>query len=246
MALQQYENAEDQAAAAGSLLDLDEFINFAEPDWIVHTTAVPNDPAFTDGKTWSFDNPGTVAGTVWDADIDGPDGWDQRNDASSVVVAVTDTGVRYTHEDLADNMWSDGGGQHGFDAYDDDTDPMDTNGHGTHVAGIIGARGNNGLGTTGVAWSVQLMALRFIGPNGGTTSDAIRVMNYARLNGAHIINASWGGGGFSEGLSDAIKACYAADIAIVAAAGNFTRDNDTIPHYPSGYEHSQCRVGCLK
>ena len=231
----QFGNPEDQAAAAKRLLELNEFIDFAEPDWIVHTAVTPNDPAFPEGKAWSFDNPGTVAGTLYDADIDGPDGWDQRNDASSVVVAVTDTGIRYTHEDLADNMWSDGSGQHGFDAYDEDTDPMDTNGHGTHVAGIIGARGNNGLGTTGVAWRVQLMALRFIGPNGGTTSDAIRVINYARLNGAHIINASWGGGGFSEGLSAAIKACYAADIPVVAAAGNFTRDNDTIIHYPSGY-----------
>lgn len=231
----QFENIDDQALAMEHLSELDEFINFAEPDWIVRTTTTPNDPAFFEGKAWSFDNPGTVAGTLYDADIDGPDGWDQRSDASSIVVAVTDTGIRYTHEDLAANMWTDESGQHGFDAYDDDMDPMDTNGHGTHVAGIIGARGDNGLGTAGVAWRVQLMALRFIGPNGGTTSDAIRVINYSRLNGAHIINASWGGGGYSEGLANAIKACYAADIPVVAAAGNFTRDNDTIIHYPSGY-----------
>ncbi len=233
--INQYENADDQVASINRLLGIDEFVNFAEPDWIVQTAVTPNDPAFTGGNTWSYDNPGTIAGTLYDADIDGPDGWDQRNNASSVVVAVTDTGIRYTHEDLASNMWNDGNGIHGWDAYSEDTDPMDTNGHGTHVAGIIGARGNNGLGTTGVAWSVQLMALRFIGPNGGTTSDAIRVINYARLNGAHIINASWGGGGYSQGLADAIKACYAADIPVVCAAGNYTRDNDTIIHYPSGY-----------
>lgn len=233
--LNQYENADDQVAAINRLLGVDEFVNFAEPDWLVQTSVTPNDPAFGSGNAWSYDNPGTIAGTLYDADIDAPDGWDQRNDASSVVVAVTDTGIRYTHEDLASNMWDDGSGVHGWDAYSEDTDPMDTNGHGTHVAGIIGARGNNGVGTTGVAWKVQLMALRFIGPNGGTTSDAIRVINFARLNGAHIINASWGGGGYSEGLANAIKACYAADIPVVTAAGNYSRNNDSIIHYPSGY-----------
>ncbi len=153
--INQYENADDQVASINRLLGIDEFVNFAEPDWIVQTTVTPNDPAFTGGNTWSYDNPGTIAGTLYDADIDGPDGWDQRNNASSVVVAVTDTGIRYTHEDLSSNMWNDGNGIHGWDAYSEDTDPMDTNGHGTHVAGIIGARGNNGLGTTGVAWIIR-------------------------------------------------------------------------------------------
>jgi subtilisin family serine protease len=233
--LSEFAAAGDQAENMERLLELDEFVDFAEPDWIVHTFLAPDDPAFTQGRMWAFDNPGRVAGTVPGADIDAKPGWAARSDASSVIVAVTDTGIRHTHQDLAPNMWTNGSGHHGFDAYDDDDNPTDPNGHGTHCAGTIGARGNNGVGTAGVAWNVQLMALRFIGPNGGTNSDAIRVINYARQNGAHIINASWGGGGFSQGLSNAISACHDAGIAFVAAAGNYTSDNDVLPMYPSAY-----------
>jgi subtilisin family serine protease len=233
--LAEFDAMGDQADHMDRLLALDEFIDFAEPDWIVHTCLMPDDPAFTQNRMWAFDNPGRVAGTLPGADIDAPNAWAARTDASNVIVAVTDTGIRDTHQDLAANMWTNASGHHGFDAYDDDDDPTDPNGHGTHCAGTIGARGNNGLGTAGVAWNVQLMALRFIGPNGGTNSDAIRVINYARQNGAHIINASWGGGGFSQGLLNAISACHDAGIAFVAAAGNYTSDNDVLPMYPSGY-----------
>ena len=231
-----FKAAEDQAANLRRLEALDEFVDFAEPDWIVHPAVEPNDPALSNGKLWGLRNNGTVAGTQNDADIDAPEGWNVRSTAPDVVVAVTDTGIRYTHEDLAPNMWTDSSGRHGFDAYDDDDDPMDIGGHGTHCAGTIGARGDNNLGIVGVAWDVQLMALRFLGPNGGTTSDAIRVINYARLNGADIISASWGGGGESRGLLQAIEACYAADIPIVAAAGNNQSDNDSMPFYPACYD----------
>lgn len=112
---------------------------------------------------------------------------------------------------------------------------MDIDGHGTHCAGIIGAQGNNGLGIAGVAWDVDIMAVRFIGPLGGTTSDAIYAMNYARLNAADIISASWGGSGYSRGLLAAITACYNADIPVVTAAGNERWDVDAKPQYPASY-----------
>lgn len=234
--LQDFQNADSHGKSIRDLMALEEFVNYAEPDYIVHPTATPNDPDYLSGKLWSLHNPGGIAGTTKDADIDAPEAWGIRNSAASVVVAVTDTGINYTHEDLAPNMWSNSAGEHGFDAYENDNDPMDTTGHGTHCAGTIGARGNNGKGITGVAWNVQLMAGRFLGPNGGTTSDAIRVINYARLNGAHIINASWGGGGYSQGLFAAIEACYMADISFIAAAGNDGMNTNSTPHYPSSYD----------
>ena len=234
--LEDFDDPEAQARHIGLLQRLDEFVDYAEPDWLVYPNAVPNDAAFAEGKMWGFHNPGSIPGTVADADIDAPEAWDVRNDASNVTVAVTDMGIRYTHEDLAPNMWTNANGEYGYDAYDVDTDPMDTDGHGTHCAGTIGAYGNNGVGTAGVAWKVKLMALRFLGPNGGATSDAITVINYARISGADIISASWGGDNYSHGLAAAIDACHAADIPFVAAAGNDSRNTDAIPHYPSSYE----------
>lgn len=163
--------------------------------------------------------------------------WDIRKDASNVVVTVTDTGVNYLHEDLVANMWSDPlTGDHGYDALDDDSDPMDLSGHGSHCAGTIGAKGNNGIGVTGVAWDVQIMAGRFIGEHGGTVSDAIKVIDYSRQHGAHIISASWGGGGFSKALYGAIENCSNAGMIFVAAAGNDHANNDYSPHYPSSYD----------
>lgn len=225
-----------QVRAMDALSALDEFIDFAEPDYLVFPCLAPNDPDYVAGKMWGLHNPGTAAGSKVDADIDAPEAWELITDASNILVAVTDTGIQYNHEDLRDNMWvHPDTGFFGFDAYDNDDDPMDVGGHGTHCAGTIGASGNNGKGMTGVAWKVQLMALRFLGPNGGSTSDSIRVVNYARLNGAHIISASWGGGGYSQGLFNAIQACQQAGIPFVAAAGNSSANNDATPQYPSSY-----------
>jgi subtilisin family serine protease len=235
--LPQFDQATDQTQAARDIAALEEFIDHAEPDYIVFPCLVPNDPAYSQGKLWGLHNPGNAAGTKSDADIDAPEAWDIRSDASSIVVAVTDTGIQYNHQDLAPNMWvHPTNGSFGFDAYDDDNDPMDVGGHGTHCAGTIGGRGNNGIGMTGVAWQVKLMGVRFLGPDGGSTSDSIRSVNYARQNGAHIISASWGGGGFSQSLYNAIKACGDAGIPFVAAAGNSSTNNDSTPHYPSSYD----------
>jgi len=235
-----------------ALAALADVVAFAEPDYLVWPCAEPNDPAYANNQLWGLRNLGGVSGYTAGADIDAPAAWSVRNDAGGVVVAVTDTGIRHDHEDLAPNMWrnatetagdgidNDGNGViddlFGYDAYGNDGDPIDSQGHGTHCAGTIGARGNNGLGMTGVAWNVQLMAGRFLGPNGGTTSDGIKVIDYARLKGAHVISASWDGGGFSVALKKAITACADAGIPFVAAAGNSGTDNDSLPHYPSSYD----------
>lgn len=235
--LPMFDAAKDQNRAAADLASLEEFINHAEPDYLVFPCITPNDPAYSQGNLWGLHNPGTSADSSLDADIDAPEGWDIRKDAPGIVVAVTDTGIQYNHEDLAPNMWTHPtNGSHGFDAYENDNNPMDVGGHGTHCAGTIGARGGNAKGLTGVAWDVKLMAVRFLGPNGGSTSDAIRSVNYARQNGARVISASWGGGGYSQSLYDAIKACGDAGIPFVAAAGNSTDNNDATPHYPSSYK----------
>jgi subtilisin family serine protease len=235
--LPEFAAADDQSKAAADLALSEEFVNYAEPDYLVFPSIAPNDPAYAQGKMWGLHNPGATADSKADADIDAPEAWDIRKEAPNIVVAVTDTGIKHDHEDLIANRWTHPttSGVYGYDAYDNDNEPMDTGGHGTHCAGTIGARGGNSLGLTGVAWNVKLMGVRFLGPNGGSTSDAIKVINYSRLNGADLISASWGGGGYSQGLSDAITACADAGIPFVAAAGNSSTNNDSTPHYPSSY-----------
>lgn len=243
---------DDPATLPQRIADLGELVEYAEPDYLVWPCVEPNDPAFAENKLWGLRNLGGVSGYTAGADIDASAAWAVKNDASNVIVAVTDTGIRYDHQDLAANMWlnsaeipdngidDDGNGVvddvFGYDAYANDGDPMDFQGHGTHCAGTIGARGDNGLGMTGVAWGVQLMSGRFLGPFGGTTSDGIKVIDYARQKGANVISASWGGGGNSLALKNAIAACAQADIVFVAAAGNSGTNNDSLPHYPSSYD----------
>jgi len=167
---------------------------------------------------------------------------------------VIDTGVRYTHDDLAANMWTnpgeiagnglddDGDGYvddvHGINAITGSGDPNDDNGHGTHVSGTIGAVGNNGIGVVGVAWGVKIMALKAFNSSGNAAgSDLIECINYATSKRANIINASWGCQNcFSESLREAIAAARNQGILFVAAAGNFSADNDSIPFYPAGYD----------
>lgn len=237
-------------AALQAINNLPGVVAYAEPDFIVHATTTPNDTRFA--EQWSLNNTGQTSGTA-DADIDAPEAWALTTGSNSVIVAVLDSGVDYTHPDLSANIWTNPGeiAGNGIDddgnGYIDDTrgwnflsgnnNPADTQNHGTHVAGIIGAAGNNNAGISGVAWQVKLMPVKFLSSSGfGTTSDAIAGINYARVKGAHIINHSWGGTTFSQLLKDAIDAAGTSGILNVCAANNGNGTNeDVTPNYPSGF-----------
>ncbi|MFO1446697.1 MAG: S8 family peptidase [Opitutaceae bacterium] len=225
-------------------------------DYLRRISVTPNDTDYLNGRLWGLHNTGQLSG-INDADIDAPEAWDIRNSASSVIVAVIDTGVRTTHEDLAANMWrnpgesGNGRENNGIDddgnGYIDDVfginartgsgNPTDDNGHGSHCAGTIGAVGNNGVGITGVAWSVKIMALKFLSATGeGADSDAIECIDYARRKGAHILSNSWGGGPGSSALETAIGATRTAGLIFVAAAGNEASDNDRVASFPANFD----------
>jgi len=211
-------------------------VEFAEPDYIIHAAAIPNDPQFTNGTLWALNNIGQNGG-VAGADIDATNGWDVITSASNIVVAIADSGIRYTHEDLAANMWTnpDDGG-HGYNAFTGTNDCSDDNGHGTLIAGVLGAVGNNGKGVTGVAWSVQMMACKCLDNLGnGSDSTLIACIDYARTHGARIINASLDSAGYSAAVSNAIVAARDAGILFIASAGNNSGDVDATPRYPACY-----------
>ena len=221
---------------------------YAEPVYIVHAQVTPNDPRF--GELYGLHNTGQTNG-VADADIDAPEAWDLQTGAR-VVVAVIDSGVDYNHQDLSQNIWSNAGeiagngidddkngyidDIRGWDFVNNDNNPMDDNRHGTHVAGTIAAQGNNGVGVVGVNWQAAIMPLKFLSSSGsGSTANAIKAVDYAAKMGARISNNSWGGGGFSQALSDAIARAGAAGHLFVAAAGNAGANNDASASYPANY-----------
>lgn len=183
--------------------------------------STPNDPLLN--KLWGMRNCGATKV------------WPRIYDSKKIIVAVIDSGVDYKHPDLQGNMWSRGG-KHGYDFYDNDDDPLDEQNHGTHVAGTIAAVGNNGVGVVGVSWKTQIMALRFLGPDGaGATSDAVKCIDWAVANGAHILNNSWGGPDTSPELSEAVARAERKGVLFVAAAGNTGgtgNNNDARPNYP--------------
>jgi subtilisin family serine protease len=226
---------------------------YAEADTVIRTDATPNDAYFS--SLWAMNNTGQSAngdpGTFND-DIDAAEAWNTFTGNPNLVVAVIDTGVQHAHGDLAPNIWTnaaevpgnwaddEGDGYvddvHGYDFYGRDGDPNDESGHGTHVAGTIGAAGNNGLGVTGVNWQCRLMPLRFIGPDGGYLSDAVLAIQYAVAHGATVINASWGSSSSAQSLYDAINQARSAGVLVVAAAGNASTNNDSTPYYPASYQ----------
>ena len=236
----------------------DPAVLYAEPDYTVRIEGIPNDSSFN--QLWGMNNTGQTGGTP-DADINAPEAWDITTGSADVVLAVIDTGIDYTHPDLAANAWSnpneiagnfiddDGNGYvddiHGIDTINNDSDPMDDNNHGTHVSGTIGATGNNALGVTGVNWNVQIAGCKFLSAIGaGSTADAIECLDYIwdlKVNrGINIVasNNSWGGGSYSQALYDAIAQQMNAGILFVAAVGSSGSDNDVTPNFPSSYNLS--------
>lgn len=205
------------ANAAISTLEDDPAVLYAEHDQPRTAAVAANDPLI--GSQWGLERVGA------------PSAWDVTTGSDDVLVAVVDTGVDDDHADLAANVVP------GWDFVDDDASPDDESatGHGTHVAGTIGARGNDGVGVSGMAWTVRLMPVRFLDATGsGTIADEIKAFAYAAARGARVVNASFGGPGFSQAERDAIAA--APDTLFVAAAGNDGEDDDVDPHYPCSYD----------
>ena len=240
-------------------LQNDPSVEYAQPNYIVSIDLTPNDPLYP--IQWPLNNTGQVypasgrfntpPGTP-DCDIDAPEAWDINTGNSNIVVAVVDTGVDYNHRDLDNNMWKnlaelsgtpavddDGNGYvddiYGYDFGNDDPDPIDDNGHGTHVSGTIAAEGDNNLDITGVCWNAKIMALKFLGAGGsGFIDDALDAFYYAADNGANITSNSWGGGGYSQTDQDVINYAHDQGLVMIASAGN---NPTSEPHYPAAYEN---------
>ncbi|MEN8007504.1 MAG: S8 family serine peptidase, partial [Candidatus Krumholzibacteriota bacterium] len=224
-------------------------IEIIEPNYIVDAVDIPTDPRFN--ELWGMYNTGQTGGTAG-ADIDATIAWDVFTGSHNIIVGVIDTGVDYNHPDLAANIWTnpgeiagngiddDGNGfiddTRGWDFINNDNDPMDDNGHGTHCSGTIGGIKDNGIGVVGVSPTVTIMPLKFLSAGGsGSIADAIDCLEYATMMGVNLTSNSWGGGGFSEAMRLAIADAGAHNDLFVAAAGNSGTDNDSSPHYPSSY-----------
>ncbi|MDX1948830.1 MAG: S8 family serine peptidase [Pirellulaceae bacterium] len=241
-------------SSALTALRASSLVEYAEPSYLLRVTDFPDDPKF--GSLYGLHNTGQSGGTP-DADIDAPEAWRITTGSADIVVAVIDTGIDLSHPDLAANIWNnpgeiadgrdnDGNGfvddLHGWDFVSDDNQPQDDYNHGTHVAGTIGAIGDNGLGVAGVNWHVQLMPLKIFSASGtSTTADMIAALQYAVANGARVSNHSYGGGAFSQAYSDVLNDLLATDRhLVVAAAGNGSYsgglNSDTRPFYPASYQ----------
>jgi subtilisin family serine protease len=234
-------------------------IEFAEPNYIYTHAATANDPYATVDYLWGMHTGfGSQATTAWGNNHTG---------SKAVYVGIIDEGVDYTHPDLTDNVWTnpgeiagngiddDGDGYaddvHGWDFYNNDNSTFDgaEDDHGTHVAGTIGAKGNNGVGVAGMNWDVNIISAKFLGPNGGSLADAVEAIDYMvnlkKTKGINIValNNSWGGGGYSDALFQAIERANQAGILFIAAAGNGNSagvgyDIDKQKSYPASYSNA--------
>ncbi len=212
---------------------------YAEPNYIYEAFVIPNDPYYS--QLWGMEK------------IQAPEAWDIQTGDSSIVVAVIDTGLDYNHEDIIGNVWQNAG-EMPDNGYDDDgngyvddvrgwnfvsnnNNPDDDNNHGTHCSGVIGAVGDNYTGVVGVNWNVKVMPLKFLNGGGsGDLDDAVSAIEYAIINGADVMSNSWGGGGYSQTMYDAISAADDEGIIFVAAAGNSYTNTDNNPAYPACYD----------
>ncbi len=245
-------------------LNVDPRVQYAEPNFLLSIDGLPNDPQYP--LQWGLDNSGQIMdgqiGSV-DADIDASEAWEVTTGSPGVIVAVIDTGVDFAHADLGGNnrdnstMWTnsgelcpgcstdgldnDGNGYiddwRGWDFVNYDDNPRDDNGHGSHVAGILGARANNSEGGAGIAYNTTIMALKaFTAGGGGAAGATVGAILYAAENGASIINASWGGITPSLTLEEAIVYAGEHGALFVAAGGNDGFDTDLIGHFPSALD----------
>lgn len=251
----------DRSAAARRLQE-DPAVAYAEPNWLLTHSAVASDSYYTNGSLWGMYGDATSPANAFGSQAG--EAWAAGNTGSaSVYVGVIDEGIQFDHPDLAGQVWTnpfddagdgfdnDGNGYvddiHGWDFANGDNTIYDggkrgtLDDHGTHVSGTIGARANNGTGVVGVSWDVTLISGKFLGRRGGTLANAVKAVDYfTDLKTRHNLNIvatnnSWGGGGFSQSLFDAISRANVAGILFIAAAGNDGRNNDTTVSYPSGY-----------
>jgi subtilisin family serine protease len=254
---------------AVTLYRADRDVEYAEPNYIRRALLTPNDTYFT--LLWGLQNTGQT-GCAQDADIDAPEAWSIQNDCTGIVIAVLDTGADLDHDDLMESIWRNTGedwsnGSPGNNGEDDDgngktddyygwdftagesgdNDPNDDNipyYHGTHVAGTIGARGNNGLGITGVCWGASIMILKILDEDGiGYLSGEIEAIAYALEKGTKIISLSFGGAGYSEIEYAALESARDAGVLVIAAAGNGgddqigdNNDETGTAEYPASYD----------
>lgn len=215
---------------------------YAEPNYRWSIAELPDDPRFP--EQWALCNTGQTGGTAG-ADIGALAAWEIATGSPEVIVAVIDSGIDYTHPDLAPNIWVNPA-----PTFDDlhgarwtsgngtvtSGDPIDDHSHGSHCSGVIGAVGNNGLGVSGINWQVRLMALKFLSSAGsGYTADALSALEYAIDHGANLTSNSWGGGEYSWALEEMIASAGEAGQLFVASAGNSGTDNDYDPTYPASY-----------
>ena len=230
-------------------------VKYVEPDYELHIVqTIPND---LHPNLWGLNNTGAYAGGTPDADVDAPEAWDIQTGSENVVIAVIDTGLDYNHVDLAANAWTNPGeipgngvdddnngcvdDVYGYDFYHDSSDPLDDHGHGTHCSGTIAAVGNNGIGIVGINWRARIMALKAFNQYGsGSTLAAIASIEYVAMmkqRGVPVVamSNSWGNTTYTQSMKDAISAANSAGVLFIAAAGNYSRDNDATPFYPASY-----------
>ncbi|HVI70542.1 MAG TPA: S8 family serine peptidase, partial [Pyrinomonadaceae bacterium] len=227
--------ARDVKTAALELL-MKPQVEFAEPNFLISKSDLtPNDAQFN--EQWALRNTGQNGGE-YGADINASGAWETTTGSPATVIAVIDSGIDFTHPDLANNQWTNinptlGGDLHGWDYIIDDGVIKDEQGHGTAIAGIIAAEGNNSAGVSGVMWRASLMSLRVLDQGGnGDIADAVEAIDYAVTNGAQVINLSWGTAAESMALKDAIQRAIKRHVVVVCSAGNGGKDLSVASYYP--------------